>query len=138
VKIDNSIKTVAGISVSDGRPRADKNTGVNPNPAPPANTASAERSGAGGGAKARSPQAAGFTGNESARPADNVHLSPLSSQLQGIESNLANSGVVNMARVEEIKQAISDGRFKVNPEVIADRLLETVRELIQSQKGKPW
>jgi len=121
VKIDNSIKTVAGISVSDGRPRADKNTGVNPNPAPPANTASAERSGAGGGAKA-----------------DNVHLSPLSSQLQGIESNLANSGVVNMARVEEIKQAISDGRFKVNPEVIADRLLETVRELIQSQKGKPW
>ena len=37
--------------------------------------------------------------------------------------------------VEEIKQAISDGRFKVNPDVIADKLLETVRELIQAQKG---
>ena len=103
MKIDNSIKTVSGISVSDGRTRADKNTGVIPNPA---------------------------------APADNVHLSPLSSQLQTIESSLANGGVVDMARVEEIKQAISDGRFKVNPEVIADRLLETVRELIQSQKGK--
>jgi len=43
--------------------------------------------------------------------------------------------VVDTQRVEEIKQAISDGRFKVNPDVIADRLLETVRELIQSQKS---
>lgn len=136
MKIDNSIKTVAGVSISDGQKRADKNIGVNPNPARPANTASAERSAAGGGAKARSPQAAGFTGNESARPVDNVHLSPLSSQLQAIDRNLANSGVVDTARVEEIKQAISEGRFKVNPEAVADRLLETVRELIQSQKGK--
>jgi len=106
VKIDNSIKTVGGISVSDDRKRADKSAGVNP--------------------------------NHPASPADNVHLSPLSSQLQAIESDLAHGGVVDRARVEEIKQAISDGRFKVNPEVIADRLLETVRELIQSQKGKPW
>ena len=103
MKIDNSIKSVAGISVSDGRTRTDKNTGVSPNPAP---------------------------------PSDNVHLSSLSSQLQAIESNLANSGVVDRARVEEIKQAISDGRFKVNPEVIADRLLQTVRDLIHSHKGK--
>ncbi|HLA38822.1 MAG TPA: hypothetical protein VJ417_02445, partial [Candidatus Glassbacteria bacterium] len=61
MKIDNSIKTVAGVSISDGQKRADKNAGVNPNPAP---------------------------------AADNVHLSPLSSQLQAIESNLANGGIV--------------------------------------------
>jgi len=103
MKIDNSIKTVSGISVSNGRTRADKNAGVNPNPAP---------------------------------PADNVHLSPLSSQLQAIDSNLASSAVVDTARVAEIKQAISEGRFKVNSEAVADRLLETVRELIQAQKGK--
>ena len=103
MKIDNSIKTVGGISVSDGRKSAEKNTGVNSNPAP---------------------------------PADTVHLSPLSSQLQAIDSNFANSAVVDTARVEEIKQALSEGRFKVNPEAVADRLLETVRELIQSQKGK--
>lgn len=104
MKIDNSIKTVAGgISVSDDRKRADKSAGVKPNPA---------------------------------SQADNVHLSPLSSQLQAIESNLANSEIVDRARVEEIKQAISDGRFKVNPEAIADRLLETVRDLIQYHQGK--
>jgi len=68
--------------------------------------------------------------------AENVRLSSLSAQLQAIDSNLANSGVVDTARVAEIKQAITEGRFKVNPEAVADRLLETVRELIQSQKGK--
>ncbi len=115
MKIDNSIKTVAGVivsdgqkradkvTVSDGQKRADKNAGVNPNTAP---------------------------------PGDNVHLSPLSSQLQAIEGDLASSSVVDTARVAEIKQAISEGRFKVNPEVVADRLLETVRELIQLHRGK--
>ena len=103
MKIHNSIKTVAGISVSDGRKSVDKNTSANPHPAP---------------------------------PADNVHLSPLSSELQAIDSNFANSAVMDTARVAEIKQAISEGRFKVNPDAVADRLLETVRELIQSQKGK--
>lgn len=39
----------------------------------------------------------------------------------------------------EIKKAISENRFKVNPEAVADRLLETVRELIRSknQESKP-
>jgi negative regulator of flagellin synthesis FlgM len=103
VKIDNSVKTIAGVPVSNGQKRPDKDAAVNPNPA---------------------------------APADVVHLSPLSSQLQALEDNLANSAVVDAARVAEIKQAISDGRFKVNPEVVADRLLETVRELIHANKGK--
>lgn len=40
----------------------------------------------------------------------------------------------------EIKQAIAENRFKVNPEAVADRLLETVREMIRSknnQESKP-
>ena len=40
----------------------------------------------------------------------------------------------------EIKQAIAENRFKVNPEAVADRLLETVKEMIRSknnQKSKP-
>ena len=64
-----------------------------------------------------------------------VEVSSLGAQLAGIEASLANVPVVDSQRVAEIKEAISDGRFKVNPDVIADRLLETVRELIQSQRG---
>ncbi len=65
---------------------------------------------------------------------DQVQLSPLSSQLQAIESSMANSPVVNSERVAEIRQAISEGRFKVNPDVVADSLLQTARELLRSRQ----
>lgn len=67
---------------------------------------------------------------------EKVELSHLSSQLQAMESNLASDGVIDTARVEEIKQAISEDRFKVNAEVVADRLLDTVKELLQTQGNK--
>lgn len=66
---------------------------------------------------------------------NNVHLSPNAAKLQNIDSNSASGSIVNTARVQEIKQAISEGNFQINPEVVADRLLETVKELIQSKKG---
>lgn len=66
---------------------------------------------------------------------DSVHLSANIAKLQNIDSNSANDSIVNSARVQEIKQAISEGNFQINPGVVADRLLETVKELIQSKKG---
>ncbi|MCC7414425.1 MAG: flagellar biosynthesis anti-sigma factor FlgM [Gammaproteobacteria bacterium] len=80
----------------------------------------------------KSSSAGATTGNQTAGP--RVELSPLGAQLSSIEASLANVPVVDSQRVEEIKQAITEGRFKVNPEQIADRLLETVRELIQAQQ----
>lgn len=67
---------------------------------------------------------------------ENVHLSSLSSQLQALESKFASSGVVDAGRVEEIKQAISNGQFTVNAGAVADRLLETVKELVLSKREK--
>ena len=55
-----------------------------------------------------------------------VKLGPAAAQIHG----MANTEVVNAAKVAEIKQAISEGRFKVNSEAVADRLLATVRDLI--------
>ena len=65
----------------------------------------------------------------------NVKLSSLSSQLQMIEKSFADTPVVDAARVAELKQAISDGRFKVNADAVADRLIETVRQLIRAHRG---
>lgn len=65
-------------------------------------------------------------------PRDGVQLS---SQLQDIEKNLSNGEVFDSARVEEIKQAISEGRFAVNTEKVADRLLESVRDLLRTRQG---
>ena len=69
---------------------------------------------------------------DSAKPAPgvSVQLSGLSSQLQALDAQVSSGEVVDAARVSEIKQAISEGHFKVNPDVVADRLLETVQELI--------
>lgn len=64
-----------------------------------------------------------------------VQLSPLSSQLQVIEAGLGDTNVVDAQRVAEIKQAISEGRFSINAGVVADRLIETVRELIRAHKA---
>lgn len=66
-------------------------------------------------------------------PGVSVELSGLSTQLQ-LEVQVSGSEVVDAARVAEIKQAISEGRFKVNPDVVADRLLQTVQDLIRSYR----
>src|SRR5262245_28885206 len=65
----------------------------------------------------------------------NVKLSPLSSQIKLMEKVAAEAPVVDAARVAELKAAISEGRFKVNAEAVADRLIATVQELIRSHKA---
>jgi negative regulator of flagellin synthesis FlgM len=66
---------------------------------------------------------------------DSVQLSPLASQMQAIESGMANTPVVDVAHVAAIRQAIAEGLFKVNPDVVADHLLATARELLQSRQS---
>ena len=66
--------------------------------------------------------------------ADSVSITSLSSQLQALESSLSAVSVADTARVDAIKQAISEGRFKINPEVVADKLLNSVKELVFNQK----
>ena len=79
---------------------------------------------------ARKP-AAGAT----AAPADRVQLSSLSTHLQAIEKGFADTPIVDSARVAEIKQAIANGHFKVDAGKVADRLLQTVQELILAHKA---
>lgn len=60
-----------------------------------------------------------------------VQLSPLAAQLQNAVQSLASSpDVFDAGRVDEIKQAISSGHFDINPEAIADKLIETARNLL--------
>lgn len=59
----------------------------------------------------------------------NVRLSSASTSLATQEPE------VNLARVQEIRQAIADGRFTINASAIADRLISSARELINN--GRP-
>lgn len=62
-----------------------------------------------------------------------VELSSLSSSLQQAEAALANVPVVDASRVAEIKQAISEGRFQVDAEKVADGLIQSVRQMLAGQ-----
>jgi negative regulator of flagellin synthesis FlgM len=66
---------------------------------------------------------------ENPSSAETVSLSSLASTLQGSEKP-----PVNAARLQEIKDAIAQGRFKINPEAIAGRLIETARDLVNTQR----
>lgn len=63
-----------------------------------------------------------------------VHLGSSTAQLRSIENNIASTPLVDIHKVAEIKQAISEGRFQVNSGVVADRLIDTVRDLITASK----
>ena len=63
---------------------------------------------------------------------DSVHVS---SQLQSLAGKVAGSSVFDSNKVEEIKAAIAGGQFQVNPEKIADGLMDTVKDLIHTRKA---
>lgn len=82
-----------------------------------------------GGASSTRSERASSPGNASGA-SEQVALSPLASQLSDIAASLASSPAVDRARVDDIKSAISEGRLQVNPSVVADKLIETVRQLL--------
>lgn len=64
---------------------------------------------------------------------EKVELSSLSARMQEIEATLANVPVADANRIAEIKQAMAEGRFKVDASKVADGLIQSVREMIASQ-----
>lgn len=61
--------------------------------------------------------------------AEAVSLSSVASAFQGSEKP-----PVNSARIQEIKDAIAQGKFRINPEAIAGRLIETAKDLVNAQR----
>jgi negative regulator of flagellin synthesis FlgM len=86
-----------------------------------------------GEAAPRSPNAKPTTGTISNDTS--VHLGKTSAQLRTLESSIANSPAIDAEKVKAIKQAISEGRFHVDNGKIADRLIDSVKELISANKG---
>lgn len=65
---------------------------------------------------------------------EKVELSSLSLRLQEIEAALAEVPVADAGRIAEIKQAIAEGRFKVDAGKVADGLIESVRQMLAAQR----
>lgn len=58
-----------------------------------------------------------------------IRLSDLSAQLHRLENRLASEPGFDTARVEQIKAAIRDGSYQVNAEAVADKVIQSIREL---------
>lgn len=82
------------------------------------------------------PRASGTKSSATPQPSStSVSLGSTASQLSKMEANMANTPVVDAGKVTQIKQAITDGRFQVNSGVVADRLIQSVRDLISSNQA---
>lgn len=77
---------------------------------------------------------AAAAGAQVASSSEKVELSSMSSSLQKADAAISETPVVDSKRVAEIKQAIADGRFKVNTDRIADGLINSVREMLASAR----
>ena len=69
-----------------------------------------------------------------ATTAGTLKSSPMSAQLQSLQGSMSTSEVFDAGKVDAIKTAIADGKFKVNAEKVADGLLETVKNLLQGRR----
>ena len=77
-----------------------------------------------------SKQAKAGVGRSTTASGDSVELSSLSARLQEISGEMGSAPAVDSGRVAEIKQAITEGRFQINAERIADGLIDDVRQLL--------
>lgn len=58
-----------------------------------------------------------------------VNITDQAKQLASLEQALQSQPAVDEGRVSEIRSAIQDGRYQIDPERIADKLLRFEREL---------
>jgi len=68
-------------------------------------------------------------GTEQVAETERVQLSDLGSRLAQLENQFSGSDF-DVKKVEEVRAAIAEGRFKVNADAIADKLLASVSELL--------
>jgi negative regulator of flagellin synthesis FlgM len=105
------------------------NTAATSGIAPVANATTASPDTVGNTKAGKGSPGAAATGNASAT----VKLSSTAADLLGG----AVDGTFDQAKVEQVKQSIADGSYKVNPEAIADKLIANAQELLSRTGSSP-
>lgn len=62
-------------------------------------------------------------------PADQVTLTPTARRLMDASQNASSAPPVDRARVDAIRSAIADGSYDVDAKAVAEKLLQTERNL---------
>jgi negative regulator of flagellin synthesis FlgM len=70
-----------------------------------------------------------------AATSDSVNLTDTATRLQQLDELLAGAPEIDRARVEQLRQSIADGRYKMDAVHIADKLIALERTLFGTDKG---
>jgi negative regulator of flagellin synthesis FlgM len=65
---------------------------------------------------------------------DSVSLTDTATRLQQLDELLANAPEIDRARVEELRHAIAEGRYKMDAVHVADKLIALERTLFDAPK----
>ncbi len=66
---------------------------------------------------------------------DSVDLTRASLQLRAMEESLADVPVMDTAKIESLRQAIAEGRFTVDEDLVAERLVKSILEQLRHRKS---
>lgn len=73
------------------------------------------------------------SGAQTSGRADKLQVTASATQLRELEGQIGQLGIENTAKVKAVKLAISSGSFKVDSEVVADRLIDNTKELVRKR-----
>lgn len=89
-----------------------------------------------------SPLTGSIAANGGARPqsaagkpgGDSVSLSEKSSNLQALESAIKDTPAIDNTKIEAIKKALNEGNFSISSGRVADKMMDSAREMMAQQK----
>lgn len=64
------------------------------------------------------------TANSTSKNVDKVSLTDTAARLRELERGLANQPVVDVERVQSVQGAIKEGTFEVDPDSVAEKMIE--------------
>ena len=69
--------------------------------------------------------------NQAAQKQDSVSITPQAQQFTKLQEKAANSSGIDQEKVDKIKQAIADGKYKINVELLAKRIMQFEGDLFE-------
>jgi len=79
--------------------------------------------------------ASATTAGQTAAASDSVNLTDTATRLQQLDELLASTPEIDRARVDQLRQSIADGKYKIDTVHIADKLIALERTLFGTNKG---
>lgn len=69
--------------------------------------------------------------SQASQKQDSVSITPQAQQFSKLQEKAANSSGIDQEKVDKIKQAIADGKYKINVEQLAKRIMQFEGDLFE-------